>query len=135
MTKQEVKDERKETDGDPMVKQRIRSVQLQMARNRMMAAVPEADVIVTNPTHISIALKYDRWESEAPIVVAKGADNLAQKIRELAEENDIPMVENKPLARTLYKTVDVGQIIPANLFKAIAEILAYVYQLKNRDLV
>ena len=135
MTKQEVKDERKETEGDPKVKQRIRSVQLQMARNRMMAEVPEADVIVTNPTHLSIAIKYDRSQSEAPIVVAKGADNLAQKIRELARDNDIPMVEDKPLARTLYKTVDVGQVIPASLFKAIAEILAYVYQLKNRQLV
>ena len=135
MTKQEVKDEWKETEGDPMIKQRIRSVQLQMARNRMMAAVPEADVIVTNPTHISIALKYDNTKNEAPIVIAKGADNLAKKIRELAEENDIPMVEDKPLAQTLYKTVDVGQIIPSSLFKAIAEILAHVYQLKSRRLV
>ena len=101
----------------------------------MMAAVPEADVIVTNPTHISIALKYDRNQSEAPVVVAKGADNLAQKIRELAKKSDIPMVEDKPLARELYKRVDVGQVIPPSLFKAIAEILAYVYQLKNHKLV
>ena len=101
----------------------------------MMAAVPEADVVVTNPTHISIALKYDRSKHEAPIVIARGADHLAQKIRELAQENDVPLVEDKPLAQTLYKTVDVGQIIPANLFKAIAEILAYVYQLKARRLV
>ena len=101
----------------------------------MMAAVPEADVVVTNPTHISIALKYDRTQHEAPIVLAKGADHLAQKIREIALESEIPLVEDKLLARTLYKTVDVGQFIPANLFKAIAEILAYVYQLKGKRLV
>ncbi len=132
MSKEEVKQERKETEGDPQVKQRIRSTQLEMARKRMMAAVPEADVVVTNPTHISVALKYDRDTHQAPIVVAKGADNLAAKIREIAKESDVPLVENKPLARTLYKNVDIGQVVPANLFRAIAEILAHVYKLKSK---
>jgi flagellar biosynthesis protein FlhB len=132
MSKEEVKQERKETEGDPHVKQRIRTTQLEMARKRMMAAVPEADVVVTNPTHISVALKYDRDKFQAPIVVAKGADNLAAKIRELAKKSDVPLVENKPLARTLYKTVDIGQVVPANLFRAIAEILAQVYKIKNK---
>jgi flagellar biosynthetic protein FlhB len=132
MSKEEVKQERKETDGNPQLKQRIRTTQLEMARKRMMAAVPEADVIVTNPTHISIALKYDRDQNQAPIVVAKGADNIAAKIREIAKANDVPLVENKPLARTLYKTVEIGQVVPANLFRAIAEILAHVYKLKSK---
>jgi flagellar biosynthetic protein FlhB len=132
MTKQEVKDERKESEGDPMIKQRIRSAQMQMARKRMMAAVPKADVVVTNPTHISIAIKYDSSQHDVPIVVAKGMGHMAAKIREVAKANGIPLVENKPLARTLYKTVDVGQFIPAALYKAVAEILAYVYRLKGR---
>jgi len=132
MSKEEVKQERKETEGDPQVKQRIRTTQLEMARKRMMAAVPEADVVVTNPTHISVALKYDRDKSHAPIVVAKGADNLAAKIREIAKKSDVPLVENKPLARTLYKSVEVGDVVPANLFRAIAEILAHVYKLKSQ---
>jgi flagellar biosynthesis protein FlhB len=132
MSKDEVKQERKETEGDPQLKQRIRSTQLEMARKRMMASVPEADVVVTNPTHISVALKYDRDKFQAPIVVAKGADNLAAKIREIANKSGVPLVENKPLARTLYKTVDIGQVVPANLFRAIAEILAHVYKLKSK---
>ena len=131
MTKQEVKEERKETDGNPLIKQRIRTVQMEMARKRMMAAVPEADVIVTNPTHISVAIKYDMENFAAPVVVAKGVGPIAMKIREIARENDIPLVEDKPLARALNKTVEVGQMIPASLYKAVAEILAYVYKLKH----
>ena len=131
MTKQEVKEERKESDGNPQVKQRIRTVQMQMARKRMMSAVPEADVIVTNPTHISIAIKYDTENFAAPLVVAKGVGPIAMRIREIAKENGIPLVEDKPLARTLNKTVEVGQMIPASLYKAVAEILAYVYKLKH----
>ncbi len=135
MTKQEVKDERKDTEGNPQVKQRIRTAQLQMARRRMMAAVPQADVVVTNPTHISVAIKYDNSRHEAPVVVAKGEGNVAFKIREIAREHNIPLVEDKPLARALNKTVDIGQYIPASLYKAVAEILAYVYKLKRRPLV
>ncbi len=132
MTKQEVKDERKDTDGNPQIKQRIRQVQMEMARRRMMTAVPEADVVVTNPTHIAVAIKYDVDKYAAPILVAKGAGAIAEKIRSLAEEYDIPMVEDKPLARVLHKTVEVGQLIPASLYKAVAEILAYVYRLKGK---
>ena len=131
MTKQEVKEERKETDGNPQIKQRIRTVQMEMARKRMMSAVPDADVVVTNPTHISIAIKYDPEKTSAPAVIAKGVGHIAMRIREIARENGIPLVEDKPLARTLNKTVEVGQLIPASLYKAVAEILAYVYKLKN----
>ena len=133
MTKQEVKEERKETDGNPQIKQRIRNVQMEMARKRMMSAVPEADVVVTNPTHISVAIKYDSNTHNAPIVVAKGQGDIAMKIREIAKEHEIPIVEDKPLARVLNKTVEIGQQIPDSLFKAVAEILAYVYQLKSRQ--
>ncbi|MFQ5672372.1 MAG: flagellar biosynthesis protein FlhB [Nitrospinales bacterium] len=135
MTKQEVKQERKETEGDPQIKQRTRNVQLEMAKRRMMAAVPEADVVVTNPTHIAVALKYDREKYNAPLVVAKGMGHVAAKIREIAREHGIPLVEDKPLARTLNQTVEVGQLVPASLYKAIAEILAYVYQLKKKTTV
>ena len=131
MTKQEIKEESKESDGNPQIKQRIRTVQMEMARKRMMAAVPEADVIVTNPTHISIAIKYDTLNYAAPVVVAKGVGPIAMRIREIAKENNIHLVEDKPLARTLNKTVQVGQVIPASLYKAVAEILAYVYKLKH----
>lgn len=133
MTKQEVKDERKDTDGNPQVKQRIRTVQMEMARRRMMSAVPEADVVVTNPTQIAIAIKYDVDKFAAPILVAKGAGAIAKRIRSLAEEHDIPIVEDKPLARVLHRTVEVGQLIPASLYKAVAEILAYVYRLKGKS--
>jgi flagellar biosynthetic protein FlhB len=131
MSKQEVKEERKETDGNPQIKQRIRTVQMEMARKRMMSAVPDADVVVTNPTHISIAIKYNPEKTSAPAVIAKGVGPIAMRIREIARENGIPLVEDKPLARTLNKTVEVGQLIPASLYKAVAEILAYVYKLKN----
>ncbi len=130
MTKQELKEEHKDTEGDPYVKARIRSIQQQMARKRMMAEVPKADVIITNPTHISVAIVYRRGEMDAPQIVAKGADHLAMRIREIAKEHNVPLVENVPVARALHK-VEVGTSIPEELFKAVAEILAYVYNLKG----
>jgi flagellar biosynthetic protein FlhB len=132
MTKQEVKDEYKQTEGDPLVKSRIRSIQREMARRRMMEEVPKADVVITNPTHLSIALRYNAEESmKAPTIVAKGANNIAFRIREIAQEHQIPIVENKNLAQKLYK-LDLGEEIPPQFYRAIAEILAYVYGLKNR---
>ncbi len=131
MTKQEVKDEQKQTYGDPKVKARIRGVQLEMARRRMMEAVPEADVIITNPTRLAIALKFDAREMIAPRVLAKGAGHIAGRIREIAREHQIPVVEEKPLAQALYKMVEIGDYIPAELYRAVAEVLAYVYRLKG----
>ena len=135
MTKEEVKDERKDTEGNPQIKQRVRNVQMEMMKRRMMAAVPEADVIITNPTHIAVAIQYNQDKADAPVVVAKGKGVVAEKIREIAKQNDIPVVEDKPLARLLHKTVEIGQMIPAHLYKAVAEILAYVYRLKGKTLV
>lgn len=132
MTKQQVKEESKEKDGSPEVKQKIRAIQRQMATKRMMDDVKKADVIVTNPTHISVALKYDGESMVAPSLVAKGADHLALRIRELAKENDIPIVENVLLARTLYSTVKVGHGVPRTMYKAVAEVLAFVYKLKRK---
>lgn len=132
MTKQEQKEEMKETEGDPHIKSKIRSIQQQMARRRMMAAVPEADVVITNPTHIAVALKYEAGKMEAPVVLAKGQDLVAEKIREIAREHHVPLVENPPVARLLHSKVEVGHSIPDELFKAVAEILAYVYSLKGR---
>jgi flagellar biosynthetic protein FlhB len=132
MTKQEAKQEHKEREGDPQIKARIRAVQREMARRRMMAAVRKADVVITNPTHIAIAIVYDRDSDLAPKVVAKGADLIAQKIKRIAAEAGVPTVENVPLARTLYKTVKLNQYIPRALYQAVAEVLAYVYRLKNR---
>lgn len=131
MTKQEQKEEMKETEGDPHIKSKIRSIQQQMARRRMMAAVPGADVVITNPTHIAVALKYETGAMEAPVVLAKGQDLVAEKIREIAREHRVPLVENPPVARLLHSKVEVGQAIPEELFKAVAEILAYVYSLKG----
>lgn len=131
MTKQEVKDERKQTEGNPQIKARVRSIQYQMARKRMMAAVPKADVVITNPTHIAIAIQYNKGDA-APIVTAKGSGFIAQRIKEIAKENNVPLVEDKPLAQLLNKTMDVGKQIPQNLYKAVAEILAYVYKLRNK---
>ncbi|MBW2186079.1 MAG: flagellar biosynthesis protein FlhB [Desulfuromonadales bacterium C00003068] len=131
MTKQEQKEEHKESEGDPQLKARIRQMQQEMARNRMMSEVPKADVVITNPTHLSIAIHYEQGKTDAPIVVAKGADHLAMKIREIARENNVPLVENVPVARALYK-VDIGAVVPEQMFKAVAEILAYVYSLKRR---
>ena len=131
MTKQEVKDEHKQTEGDSKIKSRIRSMQLEIARRRMMEAVPDADVVITNPTHLAVALKFDPGKMIAPRIVAKGAGYVAERIKALAIENDVPLVENKPLARTLFKMVEIDGIIPENLYRAVAEVLAYVYRLKN----
>jgi flagellar biosynthetic protein FlhB len=130
MSKQELKEEFKESEGDPYIKARVRTIQREMARKRMMADVPKADVVITNPTHLSIAIVYRRGEADAPVVLAKGADNIAMRIREIAREHDVPLVENVPVARALYQ-VEIGQPIPEELFKAVAEILAYVYSLKG----
>jgi flagellar biosynthetic protein FlhB len=132
MTKQEAKQEHKEREGDPQIKARIRAVQREIARRRMMSAVKKADVIITNPTHIAIAIVYNRDSDAAPRVVAKGADLMAQKIKQIAAAAGVPLVENVPLARTLFKTVKVNQHVPRALYQAIAEVLAYVYRLKSR---
>ena len=131
MTKQEVKDEYKNTEGNPEIKGRQRQRMREASRRRMMQDVPTADVVITNPTHLAVALKYDAEISKAPIVVAKGEDFLAMKIREAAKEHHIEIVENKPLARMLYANVDIGQEIPPELYQAVAEVLAMVYNLKN----
>jgi len=131
MTKQEVKEEAKQAEGDPQIKARIRSIQQQAARKRMMQALPQADVVVTNPTHLAVAIKYDPLSMGAPQVVAKGAGAVAARIRQLAAGYGIPVVENKALARNLYKTVEPGREIPSELYRAVAELLAYVYRLKG----
>ncbi len=131
MTKQEVKEEFKEMEGDPLTKGRIRRIQREMARKRMMAEVPKADVVITNPTHYAVALAYKMESMDAPKVIAKGVGFLALKIKELAREHNVPTVENRPLAQTLYKTVEVGDTIPGNLYKAVAEILAYIYKARS----
>lgn len=132
MTKREIKDEFKQTEGNPQIKNKIRQRQREIATRRMMQDVPKADVVITNPTHLAIALKYDSSKMSAPVVVAKGEGFIAQKIKEIAAANDVVLVENKPLAQALYKTVDIGEVIPANLFQAVAEVLAYVYRLKRK---
>ena len=133
MTKQEVKDEHKDTEGDPKIKARIRSIQMQMARQRMMSSVPTADVVVTNPTHYAVAIKYDKEKAPAPLVVAKGVDYLAFEIRKIAKENNVPIIENRPIARQLYNNTPVDSMIPADLYIAVAEILAFVYKSKNES--
>ena len=130
MTRQEAKEEFKLREGDPLMKSRIRSLQRKMASRRMMEAVPKADVVVTNPTHFAVALKYDSETMDAPRVIAKGADHVALKIKEIAKFHRVAIVENKPLARALYKELDIGDAIPRQLYKAVAEVLAYVYRLK-----
>lgn len=132
MTKQEVKDEHKNYEGDPKVKQRQRSIQREMALSRMMSHVPKADVILTNPTHVAIAIKYDSEKYSAPTVTAKGAGYVAQKIRQKAVESGVPILERPPLARELFKKVKIGNLIPMGLYEAVAEVLAYIYNLKNR---
>lgn len=131
MTKREAKEEFKLREGDPLIKQRIRSIQRRMASRRMMEAVPKADVVVTNPTHLAVALQYDLDTMKAPKVTAKGAGVVAQKIREMARKHGVPIVENKPLARTLFKELEIGHAIPRELYKAVAEVLAYVYRLRR----
>lgn len=131
MTKQEIKDESKDQEGDPKVKGKIKQMQIALARSRMMADVPTADIVITNPTHFSVALKYEESKMSAPKVVAKGMGEVAHKIRDLAIENNVPILEAPPLARTLYRYSEVGQFIPTNLYAAVAEVLAWVYQLRH----
>ncbi|HEY8361836.1 MAG TPA: flagellar biosynthesis protein FlhB [Tissierellaceae bacterium] len=131
MSKQELKEEYKQTEGDPLIKSKIKERQRRLAMSRMMQEVPKADVIITNPTHYAVALKYDREKFEAPYVVAKGVDLIAENIKKIAKENDIPIVENKPLAQTLYNNIEIGQMITEDLYEAVAEVLAYVYSLKD----
>ncbi|OWW22962.1 flagellar type III secretion system protein FlhB, partial [Noviherbaspirillum denitrificans] len=131
MTREEVRQEAKESDGDPMVKARIRQMQREMAKRRMMSEIPTADVVVTNPTHYAVALKYTEGKMRAPTVVAKGADEVAAKIREIAAEHKVAMLEAPPLARALYRHTDLGDEIPAALYTAVAEVLAYVFQLRT----
>ena len=133
MTKQEVKDEYKQTEGDPLVKSRIRQIRMERARHRMMENVPKSDVVIVNPTHYAVALQYKMETMDAPVVVAKGLDNLALRIKALAEENDVPIVENPPLARALFASVEIDQAIPPEHFKAVAEVIGYVMQLKNQS--
>lgn len=132
MSKKEIKDEYKQMEGDPQIKQKIRQKQREMARQRMMADVPKADVVITNPTHIAVALQYDRAVMGAPQVIAKGADYLALRIREIAQNNLIPVIENKPLAWALYENVEVGEEIPGDFYRGVAEVLALVYRLKGK---
>ncbi len=132
MTKQEVDDERKRSEGDPAIKMRQRRARNEMLRHRMMTAVPKADVIVTNPTHFSVALRYDRKREAAPIVVAKGVDELALAIRELAKEHGVPLMEDPPLARALYRAVKIGQTIPERFYQAVATVLGHVYRIRGR---
>jgi flagellar biosynthesis protein FlhB len=132
MSKQEVKEEHKSREGDPMIKARIRRIQREMANKRMMADVPKADVIITNPTHIACAIQYDPTSMAAPRLIAKGADLVAEKIKQIARENNVPVMENKPLARTIFKTLKIGQSIPRELYTAVAQVLSYVYKLRRR---
>ena len=134
MTRQEVKDELKQTEGDPQLRARVRQVQRDVSRARMMQNVPKADVVVTNPTQYAVALMYDREAMTAPQLVAKGMGYIAQRIREIAEENEVPIVENPPVARELYAQVEIGGEVPEEFFKVVAEILAYVYRLKGQNI-
>jgi flagellar biosynthetic protein FlhB len=131
MTKQEVKEEHKAREGDPLIKARIRKVQREIATRKMMSEIPKADVVITNPTHIACVMKYSS-NLPAPQLVAKGADYMAEKIKQIAREHNIPIVENKPLARTIFKTMKIGQVIPRELFVSVAEVLSYVYKLRRR---
>ena len=135
MSKQEVKDEMKQSEGDPQVKGRIRQKMREGARRRMMQELPKADVVITNPTHFAVAIKYDKEKAEAPYVLAKGADYVASTIKEAAKEHKIEIVENKPLARMLYYNVEIGEQIPPELYQMVAEVLAYVYSVKNKEIL
>ncbi|MDR1871608.1 MAG: flagellar biosynthesis protein FlhB [Deltaproteobacteria bacterium] len=132
MTKQEVKDEYKQMEGDPLIKNRIRQAQREASKKRQLNQVPSADVVITNPTHFAVALSYDKTQAPAPVVVAKGQDFLALRIKDIAKEAGVPIVENKPLAQALYRAVEVGQIIPAEFYKAVADVLSYIYRVKGR---
>jgi len=130
MSKQEIRDEMKDTEGKPEVKSRIRQMQQQLAQSRMMEEVPNADVIIVNPTHFSVALRYDSKKMKAPLLVAKGSDLIAEKIRELAKEHDVEVVSSAPLARALFMNVDLKQAVPGALYMAVAQVLAFVFQLR-----
>jgi len=132
MSKQEIKDEMKNMEGDPLIKSKIRQIQMEASRKRMMAEVPNADVVITNPTHYAVAIKYDAKKSHAPIVIAKGMDNIAQQIKKIARENEVHIVQNPPLARSLYNEVEVDKPIPETLFAAVAEVLAYIYKMNKK---
>lgn len=132
MSKQDIKDEYKNSEGDPLIKSKIKQRQREMAMRRMMQEVPQADVVITNPTHYAIAIKYTDGEMDAPVVVAKGVDFIAQKIKLIAKENEIVTVENRPLARALYSDTEIGDRIPDQFFKAVAEVLAYVYRIQRK---
>ncbi|CAI6161093.1 MAG: Flagellar biosynthetic protein FlhB [uncultured Sulfurimonas sp.] len=132
MSKQEIKDEMKSLEGDPLIKSKIKQKQMEISRQRMMAEVPNADVIITNPTHYAVAIKYDEEKTRAPVVVAKGMDNMAQQIKKIARENNVHIVQNPPLARSLYAEVEVEKPIPEALFGAVAEVLAYVYKMNKK---
>ncbi|GAE36044.1 flagellar biosynthesis protein FlhB [Halalkalibacter akibai] len=133
MSKKDIKDEHKNMEGDPRIKSKRKQKQMEMAMQRMMQEVPKADVVITNPTHFAVALRYDEEKADAPFVVAKGVDFMAQKIKGIAAEHNVIMVENRPLARALYAQADIGDQVPEDLFKAVAEVLAYVYRLKNKQ--
>jgi len=132
MTKQEVKDEFKQMEGDPQIKAKIRQIQREQSKKRMLSDVPKSDVVITNPTHLALALVYDSSLAQAPVVLAKGQDLMAERIKEIAREAKVPIVENKPLAQALYRAVEVGQVIPMEFYQAVAKVLSYVYQLKGR---
>jgi flagellar biosynthetic protein FlhB len=133
MSKQEIKEEHKQAEGDPQIKSKIKQRQREMAKKRMMSSVPKADVVITNPTTLAVALQYDRELMQAPLVVAKGRGLIARRIREIAEENGVALMENKPLAWALYEGVEIGDEVPAHLYKAVAEVLAFVYRLKQKE--
>jgi flagellar biosynthetic protein FliR/FlhB len=132
MSKQEVKEEFKQQEGDPQIKSKIRQKQREMASRRMMQAVPDATVVVTNPTHIACALRYEDGKDDDPVLIAKGADNIAIKIKEIAKENDVPIIENKPLARLMYAQLELDSEVPAEMYQAVAEVLAIVYKMKKK---
>jgi len=132
MSKQEVKEEHRLNEGDPLIKARIRRIRAEKARKRMMAAVPRATVVITNPTHFAVALKYEQGEMAAPVCVAKGVDALALRIRAVAEENKVPVVENPPLARALYATVEIDEAVPPEQYKAVAQVIGYVMKLTGK---
>ncbi|MFA6807429.1 MAG: EscU/YscU/HrcU family type III secretion system export apparatus switch protein, partial [Eubacteriales bacterium] len=133
MSQEEIKQEYKQTKGDPQLKGEIKRRQRSMAMRRMMEDLKKADVVITNPTHYAVGIKYDPLKFEAPFVVAKGQNEIAFKIKEIAQENDIVIMENKPLARALYAQVDLGQVVPSDLYKAVAEVIAFVYKLKKKS--
>ncbi|HEY8948572.1 MAG TPA: flagellar type III secretion system protein FlhB, partial [Rhizomicrobium sp.] len=132
MSKQEIKEEYRQTEGDPAVKAKVKQIRIERSRRRMMAAVPEATVVIMNPTHYAVALKYESGKMVAPVCVAKGVDALALKIRAVAEEHDVPVVENPPLARALYATVEIDEPVPAEQYKAVAQVIGYVMKLTGK---